>query len=469
MSSPTDLVNLDLTNLDTSINRFMEKIQECDFIFLIGTPALKERLQEDGSNNLKTEFGHIQRRLSSKPDCLLPLIFQGDGDFDQAFNQTMPVEFIEQHNILVKDCRRQGDEWVSADSLKRYIDALTFHEDEEGSANSGIIPIIYKRSSWDQNTKQQCSAFRRALLYSLKEEYTPLKINSRTVFYVVAFLSMFVAAEVRYSLLYRFLIFLSKLKLVKPTGQLRPLPCPFWIPTPSRDSIRKLSEVRNLFRACHIYATTGDNSERFGAAIPNFHSDSEDGQIAFGVFLIKKEAVIHHNISKAELGCAPLTVLHLFQAVNKYAENHGKRLVDANNFNADTPAFYRQELGAAFPTFHQVEEATYGACFLKPEAVKWHQTPKSELTNLGNFNEEDDDCNRFRIFCDYAKKHSSKGFAVAFPSFYYSGDGNKRRFGTILVKENACEFKKVTAYELIKCLEKFKDKPKRSCALLAKL
>ena len=131
-------VFLDVRNLETNINQFMNRIPACDFIFLIGTPALKARLEETGPNNLKTEFGMIEAKADQDPGCIIPLIFQGEGDFGAAFGATMPTAFITRHTILVRDCRQGDDEWTNPDALTGYIDALS------GDRPVGVIPIIYR-------------------------------------------------------------------------------------------------------------------------------------------------------------------------------------------------------------------------------------------------------------------------------------------------------------------------------------
>ena len=130
---------LDLNDLDSDINSFMsEHLTQSNFVFLIGTPALKARLEATEPNNLKTEFSEITKKMTRHPNCLLPLIFQGEGSFEQAFQTTLPINFIRQHNILVRDCRQFGDEWQNPAVLDTYIDtqSMAVIEMEQAWASS---------------------------------------------------------------------------------------------------------------------------------------------------------------------------------------------------------------------------------------------------------------------------------------------------------------------------------------------
>ncbi len=159
-------VLLDLSNLSSNINQFMDEIEGCDFVFLIGTPELKMRLQEQAQNNIKLEFSHIERKLSSKPDCLLPLIFQAEGNFSSAFEQTMPIRFIKQHNILVRDCRRFGDEWTNPESLSTYIGTLSGFG-AEPKEPLGVIASIYGMANRELRFRDEYKLLRENLKYRL--------------------------------------------------------------------------------------------------------------------------------------------------------------------------------------------------------------------------------------------------------------------------------------------------------------
>ena len=53
-------VFLDIANLSSNINAYMDKVNDCDYVILVGTPKLKARLAEAGNNNAKYEFERIQ-------------------------------------------------------------------------------------------------------------------------------------------------------------------------------------------------------------------------------------------------------------------------------------------------------------------------------------------------------------------------------------------------------------------------
>ncbi len=76
-------VYLDITNLTSDINGYMDKLKACDHALLIGTPKLKARLSEGKANNAKYEFTQIQQQQTLHPDFILPLLFEGD--FSNAF------------------------------------------------------------------------------------------------------------------------------------------------------------------------------------------------------------------------------------------------------------------------------------------------------------------------------------------------------------------------------------------------
>ncbi len=160
-------VYLDVQDLETNIEAYMDRIQTCDFIFLIGTPALKKRLEEKNSrpNNLQIEFSKIQARIAEKPECLIPLIFQAEGDFSTAFNETLPTTFIQYYNILVRDCRHDEDEWTDTKTFMRYINALSGDGTENGGA-LGILPVISQIK--EKNIMPAYSELRAELMRNLE-------------------------------------------------------------------------------------------------------------------------------------------------------------------------------------------------------------------------------------------------------------------------------------------------------------
>lgn len=76
-------VTLDIRALGTDIDYFMEQVKDknSDFVFLIGTPELKDRVDNPVPNNAKTEYSYIRERLKANRDAnkssdfLIPMIY----------------------------------------------------------------------------------------------------------------------------------------------------------------------------------------------------------------------------------------------------------------------------------------------------------------------------------------------------------------------------------------------------------
>jgi hypothetical protein len=167
-------VLLDLTNLETGINQYMEEILTSDFIFLIGTPSLPARLAQTSPdlNNAQQEFEHIRARHAMLPGCLIPLVFQKEEDDSDLFESTMPMEYISQHNILMRDCRilkDLGGTNANPCAMNSYINALSGAG--EVGVGLGIIPIIFRmRQGQEQSSTAYFQAFqdvRRTLILEL--------------------------------------------------------------------------------------------------------------------------------------------------------------------------------------------------------------------------------------------------------------------------------------------------------------
>jgi guanylate kinase len=138
-------VLLDVGDLENNINEFMNRIIDCNFIFLIGTPALKARLNErvEKKNNVQIEFENIRKKVAEDRNCLFALIFQGNGDFDTAMSNTLPVEFLRENgDVLVRDCRHDQR------NCRTYIDTLSSDGKRSGEG-LGIIPVLYQMSRND--------------------------------------------------------------------------------------------------------------------------------------------------------------------------------------------------------------------------------------------------------------------------------------------------------------------------------
>jgi hypothetical protein len=128
------VVYLDVQNLGNSINAFMNKITDCDFIFLIGTPALRRRLEEPGDNNLKTEFTKIQEKVAADPNSVFLLVLEGSGSskLEEVMEDTLPMDFVRGYNLLVRDGR----------SLLCFIHSLSGDGAETGGS-LWVIPVMF--------------------------------------------------------------------------------------------------------------------------------------------------------------------------------------------------------------------------------------------------------------------------------------------------------------------------------------
>ncbi len=122
-------VLLDITNLTSNINVYMDRINDCDFVLFIGTPKLKSRLTENGENNAKYEYRLIQQKLTHQPNSLLPLLF--DGSFETSF----PTEIS--NSILIRDCRLSINGWSQGRDV--YMRSLADHQP------MGLIPALFEQ------------------------------------------------------------------------------------------------------------------------------------------------------------------------------------------------------------------------------------------------------------------------------------------------------------------------------------
>jgi len=72
-----------------------KNIEASDFIFLIGTPRLKERIAQQDTN-AAFEFNHILAKVQKNPNAFLPLLYQGE--FNTAFPDILT-------GVLIRDFR----------------------------------------------------------------------------------------------------------------------------------------------------------------------------------------------------------------------------------------------------------------------------------------------------------------------------------------------------------------------------
>ena len=159
-------VYLDIENLGTHINSFMDHISECDFIFLIGTPSLKERLEakKTQKNNAQYEFDKILERHQERPECLVPLRLEGNS-MGEAFPEIYFGRDVKTllRASLVRPCRIQGDDWIAPGAIREYVDTLSNYRP------LGVIPAIYGMSAHaNPNVMAAYKGARDGLLRQLK-------------------------------------------------------------------------------------------------------------------------------------------------------------------------------------------------------------------------------------------------------------------------------------------------------------
>ena len=122
-------VYLDITNLSSNINAYMDRIDECDYVLLIGTPRLKARVAESDGNNMKYEYERIKQKLVLTPECLLPLMLEGD------FRTAFPDDIGQ---ILFRDFRLSNQGWAQGREI--YLHSMA------DFSPVGLIPALYKLS-----------------------------------------------------------------------------------------------------------------------------------------------------------------------------------------------------------------------------------------------------------------------------------------------------------------------------------
>jgi len=119
-------VVFDITDMASDMNHFMiEQVNTSNFVFLIGTPTLKEKLKKIDSNAYFEYYNIIQRyNTQNKKNFLLALIFEGDRttSFPDSFENT----------FLLRDFTG------CVENLDKYIDNLS-----SLLKPKGLIPTIF--------------------------------------------------------------------------------------------------------------------------------------------------------------------------------------------------------------------------------------------------------------------------------------------------------------------------------------
>jgi len=100
-------------------NTMQQNIANSDYIFIIATPRLKERADEQTAtpNNLQFELNHI---FNTKQGHILPLIWEGD------FKSSIPTKYLFSQNLCY--------DFTNINYYKLLIGAIN---------PKGIIPVIF--------------------------------------------------------------------------------------------------------------------------------------------------------------------------------------------------------------------------------------------------------------------------------------------------------------------------------------
>jgi HEAT repeat protein len=122
-------VYLDITHIDGEMGHYMrEGILESDYVLLIGTPSLKQHL-ENPATNIALEWHYIQAKCQTNPKALIPLLFAGD--FDTAFPPGVK-------QFLIRDFRNREDYYQRMTQL---VDPL------------GLIPSLYGLHKGEESSR----------------------------------------------------------------------------------------------------------------------------------------------------------------------------------------------------------------------------------------------------------------------------------------------------------------------------
>jgi len=115
----------DVKDMQLNMNNTMQQnIANSDYIFIIATPRLKERADEQTAttapNNLQFELNHI---FSTKQDHILPIIWEGD------FKSSIPTKYTFSQNLCYDFSKN---------------DSFIYYKLLIGATNpKGIIPVIF--------------------------------------------------------------------------------------------------------------------------------------------------------------------------------------------------------------------------------------------------------------------------------------------------------------------------------------
>ncbi len=185
-------------------------------------------------------------------------------------------------------------------------------------------------------------------------------------------------------------------------------------PTHERDVL----SLPGRFRAVNDVAPTLG----YSAAFPNFHQADYGAGVVYGTILLKPGYVEWRDVPANQLGNPGGDIGSRFRAVNDWAGNNG--------------------FSFGFPNFHEANYGhgvVYGTMLLRENAAGWADIPAADLGNPGSPEE------RLRAVNDWASGH---GFRGAFPNFHQADYGAGVVYGTILIKQEAADWRDISAVDL---------------------
>jgi uncharacterized repeat protein (TIGR01451 family) len=164
---------------------------------------------------------------------------------------------------------------------------------------------------------------------------------------------------------------------------------------------------------------------RFVGGFPNFHEADYGSGIVYGTILLRQGATEWRDVPASELGIEdPNDIAARFKAIDKYARDNG--------FVGGFPNFYQADYGSG---------TVYGTILLHQGAAECRDVPASELGDEYADHIE----TRFTATDAYAR---ANGFVGGFPNFYSEGSESGAKYGTILLRQGAAEWRDVPASEL---------------------
>jgi len=148
-------VFVDITDIDHNMREWMEKsIEASEYIILIGTPRLKERVSQ--ITNAAFEFTLIRAKIAKNPNALIPLLYKGE------FGAAFPDEISKKE--FIRDIRNESLYWVMMVGLINPV---------------GIIPSLFPVLRRDQDFKSMLEGF-QAKLQLFKHEASEIANQTST-------------------------------------------------------------------------------------------------------------------------------------------------------------------------------------------------------------------------------------------------------------------------------------------------